>query len=160
MFIPMADEPDPPRKFYQLKPRDFEVVNAPLTDLASGHPPPAGPSPQSIELRDLYQQSQTPGRVLAAAGEKVPVKNDVHILLHDNLTRANSAGLNELAYKPQRRSKRRRDYFLVVIPLDVFFAYAAFGPYSNVAMMAYGVAGIIITTLGLGWVMFFVMDDY
>jgi hypothetical protein len=155
----MADEPDPPRKFYQLKPREFEVVNVPSSGLAPGQQLRSSPPPQKIEVRDLYQQAGTPGPVLAV-GEKVAAKNEVHVLLHDNLTRANAAGVNELTYKPKRRSKRTRDYFLVVIPLDVFFGYAAFGHYSNVAMMAYGVAGIIITTLGLGWVMFFVMDDY
>ncbi|MGH7957400.1 MAG: hypothetical protein ACREH8_10365 [Opitutaceae bacterium] len=55
---------------------------------------------------------------------------------------------------------RTRDFFLVVIPADIFFAYAAFGPYSNAALMAYGIAGIVLATLGLAWVMFGVMDNY
>lgn len=155
----MADEPDPPRKFYQLKPREFEVVNELSSAIPQGrNHDPAHPIGR-IEVRELYQQANTPGPVLPV-GAKVVLKNEVHALLDDNLARANAAGLNELTPKPKRRSRRTRDFFAVVIPLDLFFGYAAFGHYSNVAMMAYGVAGIIISTIGLGWVMFFVMDDY
>ena len=91
---------------------------------------------------------------------RVGAQNQVHAILQDNLAHANAAGLNTLTYKRKRRSRRTRDYFLVTILFDAFFALVAFGPYSNVALMAYGVAGIIITTLGFWWVMFFVMDDY
>ena len=152
----MADELDPPRKYYQLKPREFEVVN---------HPPsPAGAHAgtqhtKKIEMRELYEQARTPGPVLNTT-PKVAEKNQIHAILQDNLARANAAGLNTLAPKPKRRSRRMRDFFLVLVPLDAFFAYAAFGPFSNVGLMAYGVAGLIIATLGLTWVMFFVMDDY
>ena len=154
----MADEPDPPRRFYQLKPREFEALNAPVpsTPAASGTPAAAT---GKIDVREIFQQAQTPGPILKP-GQSVTAKNEIHQVLEHNLARANAAGLNELAPKPKRASRRKRDYFLVLIPLDIFFACAAFGPYSNVATMAYGVAGIIICTLGLTWIMFFVMDDY
>ena len=84
----------------------------------------------------------------------------MHAILQDNLAHANAAGLNTLTYKRKRRSRRTRDYFLVTISLDTLFGFLAFGPYSNVVIMAYSIAGIILTTLGLWWVMFFVMDDY
>ena len=155
----MSDELDPPRKFYQLKPRTFEVANE-----LSAPPPAAGMPPdplqsKRIDVRDLYQQAKTPGPVLAL-GQQTAARNEVHVILQDNLAHANAAGLNTLTPKPKRRSKRTRDFFIVVIFLDAFFGYAAFGPYSNVALMAYGVAGIIISTVGLAWVMFGVMDDY
>ena len=154
----MADD-DPPRQFYQLKPREFETVNrrVPQTPAAgNGAPQQAN---QRIDVRDLYEQAKTPGPLLATA-RAAARKNDIHLILEDNLAHANAAGLNTLSPKPKRRSRRRRDYFLVMIPLTAFFAYAAFGPYSNVMLMAYGVAGIILSTLGLGWIMFGVMDDY
>jgi hypothetical protein len=112
-----------------------------------------------IEVRDLLAQAAVPGPVLAQ-GEKVGVKNEVHGILKENLNIANAAGLNELAPKPKRRSRRTRDFFLVVVPINAFFGFAAFGPYANPVSLSYGIAGIIIATLGLGWVMFFVMDDY
>jgi hypothetical protein len=158
----MADEPDPPRKFYQLKPRPFEQVNEPSSTTPATSAPglPREPAPgKRIEVRNLYEHAQTPGPVLTSPG-KEGTRNEVHVILQDNLTHANAAGLNTLTYKRKRRSRRTRDYFLAVLSLDAFFAFAAFGPYSNVALMAYGVAGIILTTLGLWWVMFFVMDDY
>ena len=155
----MADELDPPRKYYQLKPREFDLVND-LPPARSPHGHKVGTPPtQKIEVRDLYKQASTPGPVLGP-GQKMADKNEVHVMLQDNLARANAAGLNTLTPKPKRRSRRKRDYFLVLFSVNAFFAFAAFGPYSSVAMMAYGVAGIIITTLGLTWIMFFVMDDY
>lgn len=36
----------------------------------------------------------------------------------------------------------------------------AFGPYRNPMTLAYGIGGMIVFTLGLTWVMWFVMDDY
>jgi hypothetical protein len=154
----MADD-DPPRQFYQLKPREFEAVNCPVPQtppVARGEPHQAS---GKIDIRDLYEQAKTPGPLLATA-RAAARRNDIHVILEDNLSRANAAGLNTLSPKPKRRSRRTRDYFLVMIPLTAFFAYAAFGPYSNVMLMAYGVAGIILSTLGLGWIMFGVMDDY
>ena len=155
----MADD-DPPRQYYQLKPREFEAVNRPVSQTpaaADGAQPQAN---ERIDVRDHYQQAKTPGPLLATARAAAARKNDIHVILEDNLAHANAAGLNTLSPKPKRRSRRTRDYFLVMIPLTAFFAYAAFGPYSNVMLMAYGVAGIILSTLGLGWIMFGVMDDY
>jgi hypothetical protein len=156
----MADESDPPRKFYQLKPREFEVVNhhPPASPPSASIPPTIQPTAR-IDVHDLYRQAGTPGPVLGPV-QKDAAKNEVHVILHDNLTRANTAGLNDLAPRPRRRSRRKRDFFIILIPLQAFFVFVAFGPYSNVATMAYGVAGIILSTIGLTWVMFFVMDDY
>lgn len=62
---------------------------------------------------------------------------------------------------PTRRpSRRKRDYWLILILLNGFFATVAFGPYRTPMTLTYGIAGIIVTTLGLTWVMWFVMDDY
>lgn len=158
----MADESDPPRVFYTLKPREFERVNAPPGASPSPPPPAETPPPtptEKIEVRDLYAQAATPGPLLSH-GEKPVAQNEVHVVLNDNLARANAAGLNDLAPKPRRRSRRLRDYLILVVPLDTFFGVAAFGPYHNPATMAFGVGGLIVTTLGIGWVMFVVMDRY
>ena len=157
----MADDSDPPRVYYQLKPREFERVNAAPAPAASATTAAATPDPnpaERIEVQDLYRQAATPGPLLTP--HKTGTQNEVHAILRENLDRANAAGLNTLTPKPKRRSRRTRDYLLVVTALDLFFGFAAFGPYSNVGTMAYGVAGIIISTLGLAWIMFFVMDDY
>ena len=155
----MADEPDPPRKFYQLKPREFEQLNERSPSLPGAPKSPPSPPGAKIDVRDHYQHARTAGPVLPIH-RAATQKNDVHVILEDNLAQANAGGLNELTPKPRRRSRRTRDYIIVAGSLDAFFAFAAFGPYSNVALMAYGVAGIIICTVGLAWIMFAVMEDY
>ena len=155
----MPDEPDPPRKFYQLKPREFERVNEPPgAFVPQAHKAEPDQPSRPVEIGELYRQAQTPGPLLAKT--HAVTSNEVHTILRDNLTRANAAGLNELKPQPKRRSRRTRDYFLVLIALNAFFAFAAFGPYANAITLAYGIAGMIFTTLGLTWVMFFIMDDY
>src|SRR5262245_17975095 len=121
----MAEEPDPPRKFYQLKPREFELLNDPPSAFVPlGHKPDPDHHTRKIDVREIYEQARTPGPVLAKVHK--PLANDVHVILHDNHARANAAGLNELTPKPRRRSRRNRDYFLLLIPLDAFFAFMAF----------------------------------
>jgi len=159
-LVAMVDEPDSPRKFYQLKPREFETLNQ-FRPAASEPGPAAGlqSADKKIVVQEFYEQANAFRHPLPRDKTLTPM-NDVHVILNDNLARVNAAGLNELAPKPRRRSRRLRDFLIVSISLDAFFAFAAFGPFSSVATMAYGVAGIIISTIGLGWVMFFVMDDY
>jgi hypothetical protein len=86
--------------------------------------------------------------------------NEVQQMLRENPGRANAAGINNVDTAPRRRSRRARDYWLVLIVMNGFFASVAFGPYRNPMTLTYGVAGIIVTTVGLTWVMWFVMDDY
>ena len=70
------------------------------------------------------------------------------------------ADLDELTPRPRRISRRKRDYWIVLIPLNAFFGFFAFGPYRNPMTFAFGVGGMIIVTVGLTWVMWFIMDDY
>ena len=151
MLTAMPDDaPDPPRKFYQLKQKEFEIVNAPSGAAA------ADSTPTHVRGH-LRAANNAP---LKPAATPPPRENEVHALLRDNLARANAAGLNDLAPPPKRRSRRKRDYFLLLVPVDAFFAYMAFGPGANAATFAYGLGGIALYTCGLTWVMWFVMDDY
>lgn len=168
----MADGSDPPRKFYGLKPTEFERVNRvpgadvpppAVPDRASADPAPAAP-PRSdpgapIDVRTLVQQAQTGGPLLRGSPAAGP-RNDVHAILRDNAARADAAGLNAVAPPPPRKSRRRRDYFLLIVPLNLFFAFMAFGPFANPMTFVYGLAGMILVTGGLTWIMFGVMDDY
>ena len=155
----MADEQDPPRKFYQLKPKEFELLNDPPSAFAP-QARKADPAVEGrpIDVREIYQQANTAGPVLQKS--RPPIANDVHAILADNLARANAAGLNTLAPKPKRRSRRTRDYFLVMIPLNAFLGFAAVGPYANAVTFVYGLAGMILFSIALTWVMFFIVDDY
>ena len=162
----MADDPDPPRKFYQLKPTEFERLNeTPAADPAAPPPPPdAGPTRPSdanapIDVRDLAAKGAEGS---APLGNNTPSNrpNDVHAMLQQNLAAANAAGLNELSPKRRKKSKRLRDYWLLMIPVNSFLAYMAFGPNANVVTFVYGLAGMGAFTASLTWLMFFVMEDY
>lgn len=168
----MADDSDPPRKFYGLKPTQFERVNrvpgadvpptesadVPSVGPASAVPPPSDPG-APIDVRALVRQAQTGGPLLRGSPAAGP-RNDVHAMLRENLDRADAAGLNAVAPPPRRKSRRRRDYFLLIVSLNGVLGFIALGPFANVMTLVYGLAGMILVTAGLTWIMFGVMDDY
>jgi hypothetical protein len=158
----MPDPTDPPRKFYKLKPTEFEIVNAP----SGSAPVDSTPTNVQAHLRAANagqpKVKARPATPATPAPPSVPVprENDVHAMLRDNLARANAAGLNDVPVGPKRRSRRKRDYFLLLIPVNGFFGFMAFGPHANAVSFVYGLAGIVVFSIGLTWVMWFVMDDY
>lgn len=123
----MADDSDPPRKHYGLKPREFERVNERADETLPGEESPAV---------------------------------DVHALLRANHERRRAAGLEEAPPPAPRRSRRKRDYWLVLIPLDLFFAGVLIAPNAGSSLKLYALAGLVMFTLGFTWVMWFVVDDY
>ena len=154
MFMPvMPDEPEPPRKFYEFKPNEFETVNPP-THVAQPTPP--------INVAGLIRQANSakPGGVARAS--PASQANDVHGILNENLARANAAGLNELAPKPKRPSGRKRDYLFLMISGNVMCALLAFlsGGVGNPMIFVGAIGGMGLLTAALTWVMWFVMDDY
>ncbi len=155
----MRDEADPPRKHYQLRPTTFERVNAPSSDASSSDSTPAPVSPVDGSSPVPPLGPQTIGSVRGNVPATAPL-NDVQQLLRDNLDRANAAGINDVHTPIRRFSRRKRDYWLLLILLNGFFAAVAFGPYRNPMTLTYGIAGMIVTFVGLTWVMWFVMDDY
>ena len=161
----MADDSDPPRKFFQLKPKEFDAVNqhAPRQPAAPGETGPQDPGPNAadhgrIDVRDLFKQAHTPGKT--AARNKLAGANDVHAMLADNHARADAAGLNRVEHRPRRASRRQRDYWLLMVAFNAFFGIAAFSLGRNPMTLAYGLGGMILVSLGLTWIMWFVMDDY
>jgi hypothetical protein len=160
------DPSDPPRKVYDLKPKEFDRVNPVRPEsqpLAQNSTPaareidPAKP----IDVRELHRQATTPGPVLSP-GTRRNDPNAVHAILRDNLARENAAGLNEVPLRPKRKSRRKRDYFLVLMVSDGFLgAFAVNCLHNRNAIgFVYAIAGIGLITASLTWVMWFVMDDY
>lgn len=148
----MRDEPEPPPRNFQLKPRDFDAVNAP------GRHRPADGAPTDVRGH-LRAANSGHGTFLGkSGGAKAP--NDVQKLMSQHAAKMRRADLDELTLRPRRASRRKRDYWTVLIPLNAFFAFFAFGPYRNPMTFAFGVGGMIIVTVGLTWVMWFIMDDY
>lgn len=164
----MSDDPvDPPRKFYGLKPRTFDAVNDPAqTSLSDA--PPAGPDPgiaHTADTRPITVQALN----LAAAGEQPalgvngPVNraNEVHDMLELNRRLARQSGAFDLKPLPPRRSRRKRDFWLMVIVVNLFCVgfTAAVSRFSPIVML-YGFACGCFFTGALSWIMWVVMDDY
>ena len=155
----MAEEPDPPRKFYGFKPREFAAANPPRPAAA---PPPAAPLPDPglvrphdapIDVRELHPAAAT-GHPLLAAAPAPARENDVHAILRHNLAVADAAGLNRVALTPKRPSRRRRDYWLALALGNAAFAIG------GVIQPVFAAAGFILYNVGLTWIMWGVLDDY
>src|SRR5436309_729369 len=113
----MAADEDPPRKFYGLKPKEFDRVNEPAAPApVAPEPTPSNPASASptgrIDVRDLTR-SAAKNMPLLSGNIAANRPNEVHAVLRDNVARADAAGLNELAPKAARVSRRRRDYWLL-----------------------------------------------
>lgn len=163
----MSDEPDPPRKFYTLKPKEFEAVNPPVPrrDAEPAGPTEARPAGGPIDVRELIKSATVDPaqRVLAKSGAtQLVAGNDVHAILKENLAHANAAGLNDLTPKPRRKSKRKRDYILTMLaanpPMVALFVWGLHQ--HNVILLVYVGAGVILFNVSFTWVMWFVADDY
>ena len=114
---------DPPPKKYDLKPREFERVNALAGNAGKG------------------------------------TEHDVYAMLQHNRAVEQQSGLNEVEVK-HIKSRRKRDYWLLFLLCNPLFAIVAWLGRGNPFVFASGLAGIVLFSLGLTWVMWFVMEDY
>ena len=148
----MPDEPDPPPKSYGFKSREFDILNPP-----TGTPQASAP----IRVDDLLRQAAAskPGGVPPVKSR--PVENDVHAVLRENLLRANLSGLNELKPLVKRPSRRKRDFWFLMISGNLFLGFLAIVMgITNPFVFASAIAGMGMLTASLTWVMWFIMDDY
>ncbi len=161
----MSDPSDPPRKFFDLKPRDFERVNGVPPPTAADVPaadPGIAPAPASgpIDVKDLFRQAQVNAPLLSKSRSRGP-ENEVHGILRNNHERATAAGLNDLAPKAKRISRRRRHYWISMIVGTALFGSIIIGAGpSNPIFFIYGLAGLVLYNVGLWWSMWHVLDDY
>lgn len=86
-------------------------------------------------------------------------EHDVYAMLQQNRAFEQRAGLNEVKLRPVK-SRRRRDFWLVLAVADTAFILTGIVARHNTVVLVYAIAGFAILTLGLTWVMWFVMDDY
>lgn len=155
MVVRMA-ESDPPRKFYQLKPKEFERVNPPAGEAADPASEPGAPRAAAdgpVDVREMARQAAA-GAPLLGGNAPANRANDVHAMLRENHERANAEGLNELAPKTRRASRRKRDYIVTSLAGNALLVAAIW------LQPVFAIAGIILFNIGLTWIMWFVMDDY
>lgn len=159
----MSDEPDPPRKLYGLKPREFEAVNDPRPDAPPVAPPARDPgitpAPDGpIDVRELARQASIKGGAIFAAPVNRP--NEVHAMLQDNLARADAAGLNELTPQVRRRSRRRRDYWVLIVGVNGLTASSLLIVGVNLVSVFVVLAAIGFFSAAVTWIMWFLLEDY
>lgn len=159
----MSDEPDPPRKFYGFKPREFERVNAPAPQAqpsaspakTAGAPSPAGP----LTVQDLLHHANSPQHG-PGAGPPAPSKNDVQVILRDNLARANAAGMHHVNPLPPRPSRRRRDYVTLLVFGNTIFGIGMLVGHDNPMVFVYSLSGAALFNVGVTWIIWVLMDRY
>ncbi len=160
------DPPDPPRKFYGLKPREFETVNGPPRTAPAGAQsplpdagiPPAAAAP--ITVGDLTRAAAGSAPALGTHGP-VNRANDVHALLALNRERAEAGGSNEVILKTPRASRRKRDYWFLVIATNLgLLGFLALTGGFNAVTILLGLGLGVMITAALTWLMWFVMDPY
>jgi hypothetical protein len=168
----MPDEPDPPRKFYGFKPREFATANPPHP---AAPPPASAPRPDPgivrvhdarIDVHDLHRAAAT-GQPLLSAPPSPTRENDVHTILRANLAVADAAGLNQVTIDPRHRTPHqrrvRRCWILLVavnVPLGTL-AWKTSHPMTHASayFFTFAVAGMALFTARLVWETFFLNTD-
>lgn len=179
----MPDEPDPPRKFYGFKPKEFTAANphlAPAPSASSRPTPTASTAPSlsansttptspadsdRIDVHDLNRLAATGLPVLST--QPAPAQeNEVHEILRDNLARANAAGLNDVKIDPNYRTPRQRriQRFFILIPLinlPLGFLAWSVGVKSQFGaiMFVLTISAMAMLTARLIWSTFFLNTD-
>ena len=175
--LPAAADLFPKRVQFGFKTPAFENANR-----------DSAPPVDHRELIALANQQRRVGPPVPRAPEVKPAtawESDVHAMLRLNLAKEKAHGLNELAPMPPRRSRRNRDYLvlmtglaLVIFPILGVEAFVAaqvqtlaagmpdqFGPLLKTLLfhspiLWWGLAGWCVLGIGFGWLMFGVMNDY
>lgn len=150
--MPHPNEADPPPKKYTFKARTFESVN-----------PPAGTTPEDgkIDVKDLFNAAAAPhtfakSPVPPPNRAPVPTANDVAAMLRDNVAH----DVPKVLPPPVKLTRRRNDYFLCLVGGNALIVGLVFLIGINLATVFFGAAGILMYSITLTWVMWFVMERY
>jgi hypothetical protein len=90
-------------------------------------------------------------------GDEEAIK--VHDILTQNRIAEERSGWGRIKRWTGRKSKRNRDFILLVGGFDIMIAIIM-KVMSNPLTMIYGIAAIVLATSTISWVMFVVNDDY
>jgi hypothetical protein len=163
----MSDEPEPPRKVYGFKNREFERANPARPPTASDATSPA-PDPGisvadsgKINVHDLIRVGAGSGPQL---GNNAVVNrdNEVHTILRENLQRDIAAGHYDLGHLDDSKRRRRiRNYWIAMVlingPLGAF-AYSI--GHGMAILFALAIAGMALLSTLLTWKTFFLRTHY
>lgn len=148
------DAPEPPPKVYGFKERDFKRDNSltsPAPPTAKEHAINAGPTP--------FVMARIPGGSKVGGVDRSADPNDVYAVLQQNRAIEKKAGLNEVQIR-EIKYRRKRDYWLTLIGGNIFIVGAVYIIGFNVFTLVYGLAGVVMFSLGLTWIMWQIMSKY
>jgi hypothetical protein len=143
-------EPEPPRREFRFKPTEFEVANRPADDTPGNAP---------IDVQQLHRQAKAPS---PAPGAVAPsqAENQVHAMLRANLAKDAARGLNEVIPARRRLSRRKRDFWLILIGGNLLVVGIVLFLGINAMTLAFGFVAMAVLSIILTWIMWFVLDDY
>ena len=166
----MQDEPDPPRKVYGFKSREFDRANAPRPEAPSAADAPApdpgipAADPGKINVHDLIRAGAGTGPQL---GNNAVVNraNEVHDMLRANHQHDVATGHYDLGVLDDSKRRRRiRNYWIAIVVIDVpLAAFALWVGHDNPgAAMPFvcSIAAIALITSYLTWQTFFLRTHY
>jgi hypothetical protein len=117
-----------------------------MSDPGPGDPPKFTPKEATFE------------RVNLPVREDPTAPTDVYEILKRNKTAADI--LAEPFEVRTRRSRRTRDYWIVMVLGNAAIFGAILLLPKNVLTLSFGCSGAVLYSVGISWVMWFVMDDY
>lgn len=99
-------------------------------------------------------------RVNAEPGTQEPsADHDVYAILQSNRAREQLHHLGEVEVK-EVKSRRRRDYWTLLLLTNTLLSVIAWQGRGNFIVLVSASTGVVLVTIGLTWVMWFVMSDY
>ncbi|MBK8859235.1 MAG: hypothetical protein IPN11_16695 [Opitutaceae bacterium] len=110
------------------------------------------PPPRKFTFKDNSFQREN-----VAATPPAP---SVHEILRDNLAVQKSLEPAVLPNLKDRRTKRCRDYWLLMLTMNSLIALVGWKVYGNPAGSVILLSFCVIFNVGLPWIMFQVMDKY
>jgi hypothetical protein len=165
------DDKEPPLRRLVLKPREAAPVAPPP-------PPPDNTgedAPAEIKWDGIpVARPETPephgGASVFKAKEIVPTDPrpfagdesviSIHAMLDQNRRAAGESTPELIAMPRRRRSRRHRDFALVLAGAAVSFVVLAIVFIRNLPFLGLATFGIVFTTAILGWIIYGVMDKY
>ena len=118
-------------------------------------PEPADPAPKTYvtKPREFERVNAPPGTLKKSAD------HDVYAILQHNRAVEQRDGLKEVVLK-KTTSRRKRDYGLLLLSGNLLLAVLAWLGRGNAMVLVCTASGMIVFSLGLTWILWFVMDDY
>jgi len=115
-------------------------------------PAPGPKVPAGFKVPDITPMDR-------AVGPGDPEAVSVPEMLLENRVAEERSGWGRIRRWGRRKSRRNRDFVLIVGGTDLL-VIALMRAMPGVVTMVYGVSALVLVTVSLAWVMFVVMDDY